>query len=460
MLRLRLLVLLAGCLFLASATLADDIGYVDCSSHPEGSQIYGKARQSTDIVGSVPCGERFIVLLYGFIFSRIQTADNKVGYVLSSLISVDHSVAVLQRPVPRPAPAVTAAAPAPQPATTASVQTDTMPVQPASAQPATAQVQQASAQATQAPPEVTLQSAPAPSTAAQPASAQPASTQMTASANSQPTTPAATPVASSTLPQSAAMVTQPASVPASSSQPVAATTSAASAASPDLAPRAPETSAPASQPAPQPVAAQPEPLPPQPSASQPADPQPRPVVEPIRNPTTRASWESRVPGARKPTLVELFGGFAFSRFDTGSGSTSNLMGGLGSFGVNVRSWLQIVGDTSYNFVTTNGTKYVLFGNHYGPRYYYRGRRLFRFTPFAEALIGGSRLDTTISGSTSSANCISYKIGGGLDVRPTRRLEIRVLNFDYYRTSFGTNAHQTNYWASAGIILRLFGTPGE
>ena len=76
MLRLRLLLLLAGCLVLASAALADDIGYVDCSSHPDGSQIYGKARQSTDVVGSVPCGERFIVLLYGFIFSRIQTADN------------------------------------------------------------------------------------------------------------------------------------------------------------------------------------------------------------------------------------------------------------------------------------------------------------------------------------------------------------------------------------------------
>jgi hypothetical protein len=28
--------------------------------------------------------------------------------------------------------------------------------------------------------------------------------------------------------------------------------------------------------------------------------------------------------------------------------------------------------------------------------------------------------------------------------------------DYYRTSFGTNLYQNNYWASAGIVLRLFG----
>jgi len=32
----------------------------------------------------------------------------------------------------------------------------------------------------------------------------------------------------------------------------------------------------------------------------------------------------------------------------------------------------------------------------------------------------------------------------------------LLDVDYYRTSFGTNVHQNNYWASAGIVLRLFG----
>jgi hypothetical protein len=77
----------------------------------------------------------------------------------------------------------------------------------------------------------------------------------------------------------------------------------------------------------------------------------------------------------------------------------------------------------------------------------------------EALVGGSRADSTVSGAggyKTSSNCISYKAGGGLDFQPSRRWEIRLLDVDYYRTSFGTNLHQNNYWASAGVVLRLFG----
>jgi hypothetical protein len=32
--------------------------------------------------------------------------------------------------------------------------------------------------------------------------------------------------------------------------------------------------------------------------------------------------------------------------------------------------------------------------------------------------------------------------------------------DYYRTAFGTNAQQSNYWISAGVVLRLFGGGNE
>jgi hypothetical protein len=141
-------------------------------------------------------------------------------------------------------------------------------------------------------------------------------------------------------------------------------------------------------------------------------------------------------------------------------SSTNFNGALGSFAYNFKPWLQLVGDTSYNFVTVSGTKTILYGNHYGPRYYYRGLSRLHITPFAEAFIGGSRADTTYAGSTTSQNCISYKVGGGIDYRASRRWEIRLFDFDYYRTSFGTNAHQTNYWASTGIVLRLFGGGSE
>lgn len=157
-------------------------------------------------------------------------------------------------------------------------------------------------------------------------------------------------------------------------------------------------------------------------------------------------------------MIELFGGYAFARLDGGGGSGTNVNGALGSIGWNAKPWLQIVADTSYNVVTVSGTKNILYGNHYGPRYFHRGHNRWGLTPFAEALIGGSRSDTSlvgVPGYNTSQNCISYKIGGGLDIHPYRRFDIRLFDIDYYRTAFGTNAHQNNYWATTGIVIRLF-----
>src|ERR1700675_741831 len=107
----RYLLLLAGCFLTASAALADEVGFIDCREHPEQTQVFAKARQTHETVATLPCGERFTILLNGFIFSRIQTKDGQVGYVFSNVISADHSGASVQKPAPAPA-AAPAAAPA------------------------------------------------------------------------------------------------------------------------------------------------------------------------------------------------------------------------------------------------------------------------------------------------------------------------------------------------------------
>ena len=168
-------------------------------------------------------------------------------------------------------------------------------------------------------------------------------------------------------------------------------------------------------------------------------------------------------------MLELYSGYAFNRFGS-AGTYANLSGGLGSFGWNLKPWLQLVGDTSYNFATASGAKTVLYGNHFGGRVYYRNARFGMgrrgITPFVEALVGGSRLDTTVTGPggfKTSVNCISYKAGGGVDFHFSPHWEVRLINVDYYRTTFGAagySAAQNNYWASAGVILRLFGARPE
>src|SRR5438552_16106564 len=97
MFRNRFLILLGVCFLAASAALADDIGFIDCSKNADGAQVFAKPRRSPDVVASLPCGERFTILVYGFVFSRIQTSDGKVGFVYSSVIAVDRSGATVQQ---------------------------------------------------------------------------------------------------------------------------------------------------------------------------------------------------------------------------------------------------------------------------------------------------------------------------------------------------------------------------
>src|SRR5712691_7777017 len=188
--RNRFLVVLGGCLLAASAAWADDVGYVECSSHPDGTQVFGKPRKSPEVVASMACGERFTILVYGFVFSRVQTGDGKIGYVYSNMIAVDRAAAPVQKPASpqmvaasekvavRTAPAEQPAPPPvakPQPAPAQSVaaappSAAPQPVSPASASPApAASAAPTSAAATPSLPEITVPSAP-PAPAAAPAS--------------------------------------------------------------------------------------------------------------------------------------------------------------------------------------------------------------------------------------------------------------------------------------------------
>ena len=194
----------------------------------------------------------------------------------------------------------------------------------------------------------------------------------------------------------------------------------------------------------------------QPEASAPVEPAPAPAA--VRA-SDRNTWEKPLPSARKTALFEFYGGYAFARMSVTTSSATNLGGGLGSVGWNFKSWLQFVGDASYTVVTGTGTKNILYGNHFGARYFYRNHNRYGLTPFVEGLVGGSRSDLTVSGAsgyTTSASCISYKVGGGLDFHPIRHVDVRLFDVDYYRTSFGTGQQQTNIWASAGIVIHIFG----
>jgi len=451
MVRNRLLVLLGAGFLSATGAWADGVGYVDCATHPEETQVFAKPRRTPDTVAAIPCGERFTLLLNGFIFSRVQTRDGQVGYVYSSVISMDRSGGAVAPPTATRLSA-SASAPAVNPkAGESNPAAAPAPVQQPAARPADAAANSASTAApnVQANTAAAVNAQPAPAAAAAQTQAPAVSTAVpevtTASAQAQTT------AAASSSPSREQLEAMAAASLNATSQPETTATAPAATAQPEATTAtAPETAA----------AAQPEP-----AAAEPA-----PAV---RNVSMKESWEKPNPVARtvgvrnvgmpRLPLIELFGGYGYARLNNGAGYLTNSNGVLGSFGWNVKPWLQLIADSSYNRVTVSGTKNVLYGNHWGVRYFHRLRHSWGAAPFVEGMIGGSRADTTVSGtggySTSDIG-MSYKVGGGLDIHPLRHFEIRVIDFDYYRTSFGTNLHQNNYFVSTGIVMRLFGRSEE
>jgi hypothetical protein len=488
LLRKRLLLGASALLLTGSAALADGSGYVDCASHPEDTQVYSKARRTTDVVATVPCGEGFTVLLNGFIFSRVQTSDGRVGYIFSNLItpgrapgsvqvrnSAPRNSGDAQPQVQASAERVNSSQPEASPATMREKIRAPRPA-PTRTPLQTAEIEVKSAPA----PEAAASSASSTAAAATPAAPAPAAAENTkVETSSSPTSDRAALEAKAdaalSLP-SAAQVMAAVNTPATSANAPASAPAetAASAASNAAATASTETAAASAAPTGSSVSAEPAPAPAQPapaSAEPSADPnaQPQPEIQPakpIEKIKPEERWERPNAGGRRTTpLMDFYGGYAFLHTSNPS-ATLNMGGFMGSAAWNFKPWMQLIADSSYSVKTISGVKNVLYGNHWGPRIFiqgfglrgHRGPGRWGITPFAEALVGGSRADTSVSGTggySTSDTAFSMKLGGGFDVHQSRHLEIRLLDVDYYRTGFG-GQHQNNYWATAGIVIRLFG----
>jgi peptidoglycan-associated lipoprotein len=99
----------------------------------------------------------------------------------------------------------------------------------------------------------------------------------------------------------------------------------------------------------------------------------------------------------------------------------------------------------------------------GPRYsqHFAGKRLSRYTPFVQGLVGGARgfgsIFPSSSGLNGSATSLAVLTGGGLDVSLNKYLALRPIQADYLRTQMPNNANdqQNLLRLGAGIVLRAW-----
>ena len=148
--------------------------------------------------------------------------------------------------------------------------------------------------------------------------------------------------------------------------------------------------------------------------------------------------------------AEVFGGYSW----TGP----SLQGVDASITGNVNHWFGVTADYSGHFgseqvsgIRLHKTAHTV---QFGPRFSKRGKRL---TPFAHALFGATRfkqfatIDDTYIYETATG--FTSTVGGGLDVRVTKRVAIRAFQIDYFRPNFfGISDNRLR--ASFGVVFRI------
>lgn len=150
---------------------------------------------------------------------------------------------------------------------------------------------------------------------------------------------------------------------------------------------------------------------------------------------------------REPVpIVEVSGAYSYVRL---SSTKSNFNGGSVSFALNPNPWLGLVADVGayhesviQGFDSSNLISYL-----FGPRLSYRSED--RITPFAQVLLGGA-YDTLLDRSA-----LAMTAGGGLDVRVTPHVALRLVQGEYFMTRFGRET-QNNVRISTGIVFQFGG----
>jgi hypothetical protein len=176
--------------------------------------------------------------------------------------------------------------------------------------------------------------------------------------------------------------------------------------------------------------------------------------------THRTSQEAR---------VEVSYSYDYARANAGPGQCGcfNMNGGSLEVAVHAYRGLSAVADLGGEWAgsmgAATGTGLSLSTLTVGPRYsqHFSGRRLARYSPFVQGLVGGARGFGSIfpgaGGVQGSATSLAVLTGGGLDVSLNRYVALRPIQADYLMTQMPNNANnqQNLLRLGAGIVLRAW-----
>lgn len=138
----------------------------------------------------------------------------------------------------------------------------------------------------------------------------------------------------------------------------------------------------------------------------------------------------------------------YSYFRLGGSGGINQNGASGSVAYNPNKWLGLVGDFGGYHASPAGVSLNTYTYLFGPRFSLRNPS--KVTPFAQALVGGSRI--TLGGGGGSSDQFAWSFGGGVDFPIIPHLAFRP-QVDY--VGLDTSGGHTNCTrVSAGVVIHF------
>jgi hypothetical protein len=145
--------------------------------------------------------------------------------------------------------------------------------------------------------------------------------------------------------------------------------------------------------------------------------------------------------------AEIFGGYQYTRFDGGM----NANGWDTSLTGNLNHWFGVAADFSGAYKSQSGASFNQYTYTFGPVVSYRKNP--SFTPFAHFLAGGAHSSIAFGGASGSDSGFAMMFGGGVDVRASRRIAVRAIQFDWLSLRSNGYTDNNNMRISTGLLFR-------
>jgi hypothetical protein len=155
-----------------------------------------------------------------------------------------------------------------------------------------------------------------------------------------------------------------------------------------------------------------------------------------------------LPPMQEVMQFDLFGGYSHQTLNSASGGGPNVNGWAVDMQANLGHSFALVTAFSGVYGSQFGADLQLYTILMGPRLTFRTRR---GNVFVHALVGGAQLKASSAGVEDQSSGLATAMGGGVDVRLTRRTSFRVQT-DYLITEIAGKT-QHNLRLSTGLVYR-------